>query len=167
MSAIPFGMTGAIFGHLLMGSDLSMFSVIGMVALSGVVVNDSLVLVDYVNRRVRDGVSVVEAATSAGAARFRAVLLTSLTTFVGLAPLLLERSLQAQFLIPMAISLAFGVLFSTAVTLVLVPTLYLLLDDAERAWRRWRHPDDVEPATGDAGPAGAPVRAIPPRRQAG
>ncbi len=163
MAAIPFGMVGAIFGHLLMGASLSMFSVIGMVALSGVVVNDSLVLVDYVNRRVRDGISVVEAATSSGAARFRAVLLTSLTTFVGLSPLLLERSLQAQFLIPMAISLAFGVLFATFVTLILVPTLYLLLDDAQRVVDRWRGRAGVEPT---AEPGSPSVRAIPPRRRA-
>jgi len=168
MTAIPFGMVGAIFGHLLMGSDLSMFSVIGMVALSGVVVNDSLVLVDYVNRRVRDGASVVEAATSSGSARFRAILLTSLTTFAGLLPLLLERSLQAQFLIPMAISLAFGVLFATVVTLVLVPTLYLLLDDVQGTWRRWRHgTDETRPDVTDAPDGPAPVRAIPPRRHTG
>jgi multidrug efflux pump subunit AcrB len=136
MSAIPFGMVGAIWGHVLMGWDLSMFSIIGMVALSGVVVNDSLVLVDYVNRRVRDGMAVREAIASAGGARFRAILLTSLTTFAGLSPLLLERSLQAQFLIPMAISLAFGVLFSTAITLVLVPAVYLIIEDAKAVVQR-------------------------------
>jgi multidrug efflux pump subunit AcrB len=137
MTAIPFGMVGAIWGHILMGWDLSMFSIIGMVALSGVVVNDSLVLVDYVNRRVRDGMALREAIASAGGARFRAILLTSLTTFAGLSPLLLERSLQAQFLIPMAISLAFGVLFSTAITLVLVPAVYMILEDVKAlAWRQ-------------------------------
>jgi multidrug efflux pump subunit AcrB len=127
-----------------MGFDLSMFSVIGMVALSGVVVNDSLVLVDYVNRRVRDGVAPVEAASSAGAARFRAILLTSLTTFVGLSPLLLERSLQAQFLIPMAVSLAFGVLFSTVVTLGFVPVAYAILEDVAGLVRRPAVSDDGE-----------------------
>ncbi len=136
MSAIPFGMVGAIWGHLLMRWELSMFSVIGAVALAGVVVNDSLVLVDYLNRRVRDGIPVTEAAATAGSARFRAVLLTSLTTFAGLTPLLLERSLQAQFLIPMAISLAFGVLLSTAVSLVLVPALALVVDDCIRLVQR-------------------------------
>jgi multidrug efflux pump subunit AcrB len=130
MTAIPFGMVGAIWGHVLMRWDLSMFSVIGMVALSGVVVNDSLVLVDWVNRRRREGTALLEALRTAGAARFRPILLTSLTTFAGLTPLLLERSVQAQFLIPMAISLAFGVLFSTAVTLVLVPAAYLAVADA-------------------------------------
>jgi multidrug efflux pump subunit AcrB len=129
MSAIPLGMVGAIWGHLLTGYDLSMFSVIGLVALSGVVVNDSLVLVDWVNQRRREGVELGEAVRTAGSARFRPILLTSVTTFAGLAPLLLERSVQAQFLIPMAISLGFGVLFSTAVSLLLVPAIYLILDD--------------------------------------
>jgi len=129
MTAIPFGMCGAIWGHLLTGYDLSMFSVIGLVALSGVVVNDSLVLVDWVNQRRREGVELAEAVRTAGTARFRPILLTSVTTFAGLAPLLLERSVQAQFLIPMAISLGFGVLFSTSVSLLLVPASYLILDD--------------------------------------
>jgi len=138
MTAIPFGMAGAILGHVLMRWDLSMFSVIGMVALSGVVVNDSLVMVDWINQRRREGVPLVEAVRTAGAARFRPILLTSVTTFAGLTPLLLERSLQAQFLIPMAISLAFGVMFATGVTLVLVPAIYLVLDDAKRGVERWR-----------------------------
>ena len=143
MTAIPFGMVGAIFGHLLMNWDLSMFSVIGMVAVSGVVVNDSLVLVDYVNRQREKGVSVVQAVQDAGLSRLRPILLTSLTTFAGLSPLLLEQSVQAQFLIPMAISLAFGVLFSTAVTLVLVPTAYMIVDDATSflAGLRTPHPE--------------------------
>lgn len=132
MTAIPFGMVGAIFGHLLMGWNLSMFSVIGMVAVSGVVVNDSLVLVDYVNRARKRGRSVIHAVQEAGMSRLRPILLTSLTTFAGLSPLLSEQSTQAQFLIPMAISLAFGVLFSTGVTLVLVPTAYMIVDDATR-----------------------------------
>lgn len=129
MTAIPFGMVGAIWGHLITGYDLSMFSIIGLVALSGVVVNDSLVLVDWVNQRRREGVELGEAVRTAGASRFRPIMLTSVTTFAGLAPLLLERSVQAQFLIPMAISLGFGVLFSTAVSLLLVPAIYLILDD--------------------------------------
>jgi multidrug efflux pump subunit AcrB len=129
MTAIPFGMVGAIWGHLITGYDLSMFSIIGLVALSGVVVNDSLVLVDWVNQRRREGVGLGEAVRTAGASRFRPIMLTSVTTFAGLAPLLLERSVQAQFLIPMAISLGFGVLFSTAVSLLLVPAIYLILDD--------------------------------------
>lgn len=138
MMAIPFGMVGALWGHMLLGWDLSMFSVIGLIALSGVVVNDSLVLVDYVNQRRQEGATLSEAARAAGAARFRPIILNSVTSFVGLLPLLLNRSLQAQFLIPMAISLCFGVLFSTIVTLVLVPNAYLLLDDATALLARLR-----------------------------
>jgi multidrug efflux pump subunit AcrB len=129
MSAIPFGFVGAVLGHLFMGLDLSMLSVMGMAALAGVVVNDSLVLVDFVNRRREDGLSVIEAARTAGVQRFRPVMLTSITTFAGLTPLILEKSVQAQFLIPMAVSLAFGVMFATLVTLMLVPSGYLILDD--------------------------------------
>jgi len=134
MTAIPFGMVGAIWGHVLTGYELSMFSVIGMVALAGVVVNDSLVLVDFVNRARESGVKLDKAVRQAGVQRFRPIFLTSITTFLGLTPLLLERSVQAQFLIPMAISLAFGVMFSTGVSLVLVPATYLLLDDLKRAF---------------------------------
>jgi multidrug efflux pump subunit AcrB len=129
MSAIPFGMIGAIGGHVLMGKDLAILSVFGIVALTGVVVNDSLVMVDFINRSYRGGKSLRESIEIAGVARFRPILLTSLTTFAGLTPLLLERSLQAQFLIPMAISLAFGVLFATFITLILVPALYAILED--------------------------------------
>ncbi len=129
MAAIPFGLLGAVWGHVVMGHALSMFSVIGLVALSGVVVNDSLVLVDWVNRVRREGRPLKVAIRESGVARFRAVLLTSLTTFAGLTPLLLERSVQAQMLIPMAISLAFGVIAATAITLFLVPATYLILED--------------------------------------
>jgi len=129
MSAIPFGMIGAIGGHMLLGLPLSLSSLMGLVALAGVVVNDSLVLVSYVNQRRHDGVAVVEAVRGAGAARFRAILLTSLTTFAGLVPIMSETSFQAQLLVPMAVSLAFGVLFATAITLFLVPALYLILED--------------------------------------
>ena len=129
MAAIPFGLVGAVWGHVLLGHDFSMFSLIGVVALSGVVVNDSLVLVDRVNRERREGLDLVPALKAAGSARFRAILLTSLTTFAGLTPLMLETSVQAQMLIPMAISIAFGVLFATVITLVLVPATYLILDD--------------------------------------
>jgi multidrug efflux pump subunit AcrB len=129
MSAIPFGLVGAVAGHLIMQYKFSMMSVVGLVALSGVVVNDSLVLVDYVNRRRSQGAPLQEAIREAGVARFRAILLTSLTTFAGLTPLLMEQSMQAKFLIPMAISLAFGVIFATVVTLVLVPVGYLILED--------------------------------------
>ena len=133
MLAVPFGAIGAILGHALMGYDFSIVSLLGLVALSGVVVNDSLVLVDYVNRHRGQGLSALEAAAEAGQLRFRPILLTSLTTFVGLTPLMLEKSLQAQFMIPMAISLAFGVLFATVISLVLVPAAYGVLADLGRA----------------------------------
>ena len=136
MSAIPFGFVGAIWGHILMGENISMMSTMGIVALSGVVVNDSLVLVDFVNRRRRTGASLMEAVQEAGATRFRPILLTSLTTFAGLAPLLFEQSTQADFLKPMAISLAFGVIFATFITLVLVPTSYMILEDIKWVARR-------------------------------
>lgn len=129
MSAIPFGMIGGILGHFLLGFTTSMFSVIGLVAVAGVVVNDSLVLVDRINRELASGRSIHEAIRSAGRKRFRPILLTSLTTFAGLTPLMMETSVQAQFLVPMAISLAFGVLFSTSVTLILVPCLFGILAD--------------------------------------
>lgn len=137
MSAIPFGIVGAIWGHVLLGKDLSMLSITGIVALSGVVVNNALVLVDWVNEQRRDGVAVEEAIRTAGIARFRPVLLTSLTTFLGLVPIVFETSMQAQFLIPMAISLAFGVLFATAITLILVPTLYLTFERARTVVAHW------------------------------
>ena len=128
MSAIPFGIIGAIIGHLLLGMNFTILSTIGIVALSGVVVNDSLVLVDFINRYHRKGYSIQDAAIESGQARFRPILLTSITTFVGLTPLLLEKSLQAQFLIPMAVSLGFGVLFSTFITLILVPNGVIIVD---------------------------------------
>ena len=135
MSAIPFGFVGAVGGHVVLGENVTMLSMMGVVALSGVVVNDSLVMVDFINRERRRGGSLLGAVQEAGAARFRPILLTSITTFAGLAPLLLERGTQADFLKPMAISLAFGVLFATFVTLVLVPAAYLILEDVERLLR--------------------------------
>ncbi len=129
MGVIPFSLVGAILGHMIMGMNLSIMSLMGMLALMGVVVNDSLVLVDYINRRRREGIDLHTAISKAGVARFRPILLTSLTTFVGLAPLMMEKSTQAQFLIPMAISLGFGILFATLVTLLLVPVRYLMLED--------------------------------------
>jgi len=131
MSVIPFGIVGAVAGHMLMGMNLSIMSLCGIVALSGVVVNDSLVLVDYVNRHKDDGGDVLEAAWNAGARRFRPILLTSLTTFAGLMPMLLETDMQARFLIPMAVSLGFGILFATGITLILVPSVYLMLEDVK------------------------------------
>ena len=126
MAVIPFGIVGAIWGHAFMGLPLTLFSILGLVALTGVVVNDSIVLVDFINARLRDGASLEDAVISAGQRRFRPVLLTSLTTVVGLLPILLERSFQAQVLIPMATSLCFGLLLSTLLVLVLVPTFYFV-----------------------------------------
>ncbi len=137
MSVIPFGFIGAIWGHLLLGLDLSMLSVFGIVALSGVVVNDSLIMVDFVNQARLQGLPLRAAVQQAGTTRFRAIALTSLTTFLGLVPITLETSLQAQIVIPMAVSLAFGILFATVVTLILVPALYLILDDGKRLLRWW------------------------------
>lgn len=128
MSVIPFGLVGAIAGHVLLGIHLSIMSMCGIVALAGVVVNDSLVMVDFVNRH-RHETSVRQAAADAGVRRFRAILLTSLTTFVGIMPMLLETDVQARFLIPMAVSLGFGILFATFITLLLVPCVYLILED--------------------------------------
>ncbi len=136
LSAIPFGMVGAIWGHAILGMEVSFLSMCGMVALAGVVVNDGLVLVAFINKNSRVQASLKNAVQQAGEARFRAILLTSLTTAAGVTPLMLEKSLQAQFLIPMAVALASGVLFATAVTLILVPSLYLVMDDIRSA-ARW------------------------------
>ncbi|MGB0370646.1 MAG: efflux RND transporter permease subunit [Opitutales bacterium] len=129
MSVIPFGFIGAAVGHWLLGLPISILSLCGLIALAGVVVNDSLIMVDFVNQGVRSGLSVPEAARDAGIRRFRAILLTSLTTFIGLIPIISENSMQAQMVIPMAVTLAFGILFSTGVTLLLIPTLYLISND--------------------------------------
>ena len=137
MSVIPFGLVGAVIGHWIMGVDLTLLSFMGMLALSGVVVNDSLVLVDYTNRKRKEGMNIKQAVFESGGRRFRPVLLTSLTTFAGLMPLLFEKSTQAQFLIPMAISLGFGILFATLITLFLVPLNYLILEDIKRYFRRY------------------------------
>lgn len=126
LTAVPFGVMGAIFGHLLMGLDVSLMSLLGIVACAGVVVNDNLVLIDRINNLQSWGSSLKDALVQAGEDRFRPIALTSLTTFVGLLPIMAETSFQAQFLIPMVVSLAFGVLFATGVTLLLVPSLYLL-----------------------------------------
>lgn len=131
MSVIPFGLVGAIWGHALLGMNLSIMSMCGLVALAGVVVNDSLVMVDYVNRHREESDSLREAAIAAGGRRFRAILLTSLTTFVGIMPMILETDVQARFLVPMAVSLAFGILFATVITLYLVPGIYLILEDVK------------------------------------
>ena len=135
MSIIPFGAIGALVGHWIMGMDLTMLSMLGMMALVGVVVNDSLVLVDFINNHKKN-MGLREAILNAGVARFRPVMLTSLTTFMGLAPLLFEQSTQAQFMIPMAVSLGFGILFATFITLLLVPVNYLLMENGIATWKR-------------------------------
>ncbi len=129
MSVIPFGIVGAVVGHWILGIAISSLSIVGIIALSGVVVNDSLILVDHVNKKVEQGMDPTSAAIDGGRARFRAILLTSLTTFFGLLPILSESSMQAQMVVPMATSLAFGILFATVITLVLVPCLYKILGD--------------------------------------
>ena len=129
MGVIPFGIVGAVFGHMLLGLAVSAVSIMGIIALSGVVVNDSLIMVDFVNKAVASGSNQIEAAIQSGARRFRAILLTSLTTFFGLIPMVLETSMQAQIVIPMAVSVAFGILFATLITLVLVPSLYVIAGD--------------------------------------
>lgn len=135
MLAIPFGAVGAIIGHMILGLDISLVSMMGIVALSGVVVNDSLIMVDYANRRRADR-SAFEAIYEAGLRRFRPILLTTMTTFGGLTPIILETSLQATYLIPMAVSLGFGIVFATALILFLVPCFYLVLEDLRSATRR-------------------------------
>ena len=147
MFSIPFGMIGTIFGHLLMGYSLSVNSIFGVVALSGVVVNDSLVLIDLINRNIRAGVSPAGAVHAAGIQRFRPIILTTLTTFGGLMPMILEKSIQARMMISMAISLGFGVLFATLITLVMVPALFLVVDDFSRLTGRRKTSDDINAGT--------------------
>jgi len=169
LSAIPFGFIGAVLGHMLMGFELSIISMMGVVALAGVVVNDSLILVVACNTLRREGGDFLEAVVRAGAVRFRPILLTSLTTFFGLVPMITETSLQARFLIPMAISLGFGVLFATFVTLLLVPALYVIIEDSKNGISRFggwlRGDDDAGATTASVGeerdegvPAGATAR---------
>ena len=148
MMSIPFGIVGAFLGHLIMGYDLCLFSLFGIVALSGVVVNDSLVMIDFANRRRRDNkMSPFHAIQSAAIQRFRPILLTTLTTFGGLAPMIFETSVQARFLIPMAISLGFGLLFATFITLIIIPCLYIIIEDI----RVWIIRHTIRPANGSEG----------------
>jgi multidrug efflux pump subunit AcrB len=139
MLAIPFAIIGALLGHIVMDLTPSYLSIFGMMALAGVAVNDTLVMVDYINRRVGQGVTLQEATLEAGGRRFRPIMLTSITTFAGLMPLMLDRSLQAQFLIPMAVSLAFGVLFATIVTLYLIPCVLLTGEEVRKAFVGFCH----------------------------
>jgi len=135
MVAIPFGIIGGVIGHILLGFDLSLISLMGMIALSGVVVNDSLIMIDFANKN-RGEQSAFNAITQAGVRRFRPIILTTLTTFGGLTPIILETSQQAAYLIPMAISLGFGIVFATSIILILVPSLYLILDDLKEGAHR-------------------------------
>jgi multidrug efflux pump subunit AcrB len=130
MSVIPFGAVGAILGHFILGKPLVFFSLLGIVALSGVVVNSSLVLVDYINRQRASGLELIRVVSESGAVRFRPIVLTSLTTFMGLTPMMMDNTITTGMFVPMAISLAFGVLLGTAITLFIVPCLYLVLEDA-------------------------------------
>ena len=129
MSVIPFGLIGAVLGHIIMGKAISMFSLFGLIALAGVVVNDSLIMVDFINKARDEGIRIKEAVIQSGTLRFRAIVLTSLTTAVGLMPIMFEKSVQAQYVTPMAISMAFGIIFATVITLFLIPALYMLLLD--------------------------------------
>ncbi|MBL6994658.1 efflux RND transporter permease subunit [Desulfobacula sp.] len=142
MFCIPFGMIGAIAGHFIMGYSLSVMSLFGLVAMSGVVVNDSLVLIDFANRRYREGIPALYAVHSAGIQRFRPILLTTLTTCGGLSPIIVETSRQARFLIPMAISLGFGILFATLITLVMVPCLYMIIEDIKNLFAPKEHQNE-------------------------
>ncbi len=155
MLAVPFGAIGALFGHIILGIVPSYLSIFGILALAGVVVNDSLVMVDFINQKLRAGEDLYESVIRSGTRRFRPIFLTSATTFAGLLPLLYDRSLQGQFLIPMATSLAFGILFATAITLYLIPCSYLAAEEIRvhlgKAWIWWRYP------------SGKPVREPSPR----
>jgi multidrug efflux pump subunit AcrB len=146
MSVIPFGIIGAIIGHFILGKDLSILSVIGIIGLVGVVVNDSLVMVDFINHYIDEGHDWRSAILEAGPRRFRAVILTSVTTFLGLLPIQMETSIQSEFVKPMAISIAFGVIFATVVTLILVPVLYHIAKDLE-SWVKGAPSADPDPAS--------------------
>jgi multidrug efflux pump subunit AcrB len=139
MFTIPFGIIGASFGHLLLGYNLSIMSIFGMVALTGVVVNDAIVLIERINENIAEGMPFFDAIISGGARRFRAIFLTSVSTVGGLAPLIMETDLQAKFLIPMALSIAAGIAFATVLTLVLIPSLLAILSDFRLLVHRYRY----------------------------
>ena len=147
---IPFGIIGAIIGHLLLGYNLSMMSIFGMVALSGVVINDAIVLIERVNENLTEGMTLFDAIVQGGARRFRAIFLTSISTVGGLAPLIMETDMQAKFLIPMALSVAGGVAFATGLTLILIPSLLVIVNDLRRLAvkgisGKWPSREEVEP----------------------
>ena len=137
MSVIPFGIIGAVIGHVVMGESISMFSLFGIIALTGVVVNDSLIMIDFINKARQAGVPMRQAVIESGTKRFRAIMLTSFTTAAGLTPIMLEGSVHAQAVIPTAISLSFGIIFATVITLFLVPSLYMMQQDG-LAWFRYK-----------------------------
>jgi multidrug efflux pump subunit AcrB len=148
---VPFGIIGAVMGHLLMGYNLSIMSIFGMVALTGVVVNDSIVMIERINENIAEGMPFFESIITGGARRFRAIFLTTLSTVGGLMPLIMETDLQAKFLIPMALSIAAGVAFATILTLVLNPSLLTILNDIRLLvykikYGTWPKRVDVEPA---------------------
>ena len=138
MSVIPFGLIGAVIGHIVLDEAISMFSLFGIVALAGVVVNDSIIMVDFINKAREAGRGIIDAVVESGTQRFRAIVLTSLTTAAGLMPIMTETSTQAQFVIPMAISIAFGIVFATVITLFLIPCLYVILDDLINFFQSFR-----------------------------
>jgi multidrug efflux pump subunit AcrB len=153
LAAIPFGIAGAVFGHAIMGMPLTLFSMFGLVALAGVVVNDSICLIDFINHRVREGHALRAALREAGCLRFRPVLLTSITTIGGLMPLLLEKSFQAQFLVPMATSMAFGLMMTTLLVLILVPVMYSFFGTSAREEHEEEYMEGYAPdARGGNGP---------------
>jgi len=159
MAAIPFGFVGAVVGHLIMGFDLTLLSMFGLVALTGVVVNDSLIMIDLINRERAAGKTLAQTLLASGTRRFRPIMLTTATTFFGLMPMITEQSLQARFLIPMALSLGFGVVFATVITLLLVPSFYRILEDVKLLFtgRRLVVHDDAR--YDDPPPSPAPLNA--------
>jgi multidrug efflux pump subunit AcrB len=163
MTAVPFGIVGAIWGHIFLGLDVSLLSLCGVIALAGISVNDSLVLVSFMNSHRKEIGNTRKAVIQAGVTRFRPILLTSLTTAAGITPLMLEKSVQAQFLVPMAVALAFGVLFSTFITLGLVPALYVILEDFQKAfsWAWGSAPADEPVGEAAAGATPEPDRKEP------
>jgi multidrug efflux pump subunit AcrB len=158
MTAIPFGFAGAVIGHLIMGMSLSIISVFGIIALSGVVINSALVMIDYANKARAAGATPFDAIWRAGVRRFRPILLTTMTTFGGLAPMIFETSRQAKFLIPMAVSLGYGIVFATVVVLFLIPCLYMILEDL-RSLANPSHPDPDPDHSASAPSAARPVAA--------
>jgi len=162
MVSIPFGLIGALIGHVLLGFDFSMISVMGLVALTGVVVNDAIVLIDAANEFRRNGLTPMEAIHAAGVRRFRPILLTSSTTFFGLTPMIFETSLQARFLVPMAVSLGFGVAFATTITLVLIPSVYLVVEDLKQLFGGSTDDDGASDASGERPATPPPDDSLPP-----